>query len=1824
MEDIQKIISLDKDGKPEKVFIFNSIDKNIDISSSVFSDSEKLYLDKYKPDIVNTSQHIHKDDSIRTIKRKFIKEVGYNNISYEELYIFGKKKMKFQFPVEFEHLQASKSGVTKIALGQLIMNLQITDEDGIKNLHNMNKDLYSYKDIENELKLDQRTVDCNISVGHKFAAYNDYLFSGNPYNNLPTTEPIFKMDIENMLFTFENHLLLSYGEIEDNTLYMCSATNVLTHFNSKNIDNKRMIQIYFPLLSKKDIHSLNELQESKITLLTETKKMFEKISDDRIDALYEIHTIDNDNMRIPYVEKGIKTFSLILHPKSKTLIPLENIFKQIHTDETLPFMKFKPGFKKEELYRLYSVGVSNNGKKIPYLSKSQINMFSKKIPGAHKHISFCIVKEFMDEDIFIFCSINNNGDITIDISLSVPVTIQSIEKMSIETLNSLIAKINPFLTLNKRFNEVLSFNNQFIEFNKIDYITSIQVSENIKTRDFTMFTSAFNIIEMKNNDASLRYKRVENYKEMNEINSMINKMYKQNTNINSIVNLISVNFSLSEEDARMHITNYLNEYTLLNGNYVNKNIDVADNPGFPTLVHYDDIQNKLSISVNDVDSIHYIPILNIYIDALVKSTIFSERLNINNHLLEILKKSVSKNKQDIETENVVAVETDETKSYRPNVTGIIQELREDADEEDGIFFDEDEDEFEDEGEDEGEDEAQDEDEDEADAKDEAEDEDEDEDDNESIDLFTGGAKKEKSSGTFFYNKLKKLEPALFKEDSDGEYARICPAQSNRQPVILTEEEKQLIDQDPEAKSAYGIAIKYGTNPNKPHWYMCPRYWCLKTNKPMTEEQVKNGECGGKIIPQRERTKAPPGHYIYEFTDDRQHTDSEGNYTHYNPGFLDKSKSADNIGIPCCFRNPFSTKQNTRREELGINEEDIHYGNKDFITGEKSDKTTISRNYLNVLSIERTPVQQHRWGFLPISVELFLHTNNSASTDKSNSTYIRKGETPLLRYGVEKSSKQSFIACIADIYTFHHDINVPSIKEMREIISQNISLDLYLKAHNGSLVSLFQPKRINITDIDVEKYRNTLFYKSIDLSNQSQNNFLKFTISSYEKFLEFLKDDDSIIDHTILWDIISSPSKGLFEKGINIVIMEIEDNDIRDNISLICPTNSYSDTLYDSNKGTILLLKHGYFYEPIYIYGNTRNEKASNKLNAIKIFYNENTPPNLTSVMKNIENSISNYCKPADKPKTYIYKNNISAIQIKELLDSINVIIHKQVLNYRGKIIGFMVSDTQESTKHLYLPTAPSSKLDSLDAIYADEIEWLDYSTTLTMLNSIYTKSNQQIFCKPLVKVEEDGLIVGFITETNQFISINKPEQNLREDGLKTIETIGYGNYYNADNIITTTYEVDEIRRQTVRNIKLETKFYRQFREKLRDEISNLMNQEYVTQLEVLSNTNQYVYSIKLEKALQLIKAILGDSVNFVEVSEDILNNLDENNDIDWENKNGLCLMKDNELCIPSANLITNEDNEQLYYYRISDELIRYSRVRRYILDSSYLKLENLNYDLKPNELLLLNTHVTGNYFDDISYKLNNTYIENIPYELAQPMNNKLFAKRISLEQQNDDIDISSWENFDKECISKTVKINKKDNWNKLFSNEYEEIILKNTPLCSYYIIAYVLKLHANIEENIHGIKKILYKAYDELMKLQTLQPSIHTILAKQFKKNFIEKIRKNQLSFETMIMNDNYIITQLDLWVICHHLNLPVVLFSKVPYSTMKLQTTYIILGGNTETDDYIFIRSNPYKMSDDYAPNFSIVKPTIKIRDIKDIIMLKTNLPDHLLGYKLNLKIKT
>ena len=162
-----------------------------------------------------------------------------------------------------------------------------------------------------------------------------------------------------------------------------------------------------------------------------------------------------------------------------------------------------------------------------------------------------------------------------------------------------------------------------------------------------------------------------------------------------------------------------------------------------------------------------------------------------------------------------------------------------------------------------------------------------------------------------------------------------------------------------------------------------------------------------------------------------------------------------------------------------------------------------------------------------------------------------------------------------------------------------------------------------------------------------------------------------------------------------------------------------------------MIKHGEYYEPIYIYGNTRNEQASNKVNAIKIFYNENTPTNLTSIMGMIESSLSKYCKPKDKPTVYTYKNNLSAQKVKDICEEYNIIVHEQVLNFRGQTIALMVSASQTSNKKLYLPTRPSNMI-NIDHIFIDSVKWLSYQRTVNMLQVISTKTDGKLLSKPIV------------------------------------------------------------------------------------------------------------------------------------------------------------------------------------------------------------------------------------------------------------------------------------------------------------------------------------------------------------------------------------------------------------------------------------------------------------------------------------------------------------
>ena len=104
-----------------------------------------------------------------------------------------------------------------------------------------------------------------------------------------------------------------------------------------------------------------------------------------------------------------------------------------------------------------------------------------------------------------------------------------------------------------------------------------------------------------------------------------------------------------------------------------------------------------------------------------------------------------------------------------------------------------------------------------------------------------------------------------------------------------------------------------------------------------------------------------------------------------------------------------------------------------------------------------------------------------------------------------------------------------------------------KDQNGSLVSIFRPKTLvfeKIPDSVVSQHKRSDLFKKMKDENKIPpvhkddfERFVKETIVSFNNFKEYLKNEDSWVDHVYLRDIVCSKNKKLFKDGLNLVILD---------------------------------------------------------------------------------------------------------------------------------------------------------------------------------------------------------------------------------------------------------------------------------------------------------------------------------------------------------------------------------------------------------------------------------------------------------------------------------------------------------------------------------------------------------------------------------------------------------------------------------------------------------------------------------------------------------------
>ena len=1896
LDEIFKVFLLDSNSNIKKIIVFSGNDELTIKDTDLFSDNELSDIHNDNPQIIYSKQLLHYDDSVINTKIKIINELGLETVSYYEIYLFSFIKEKINLLNFYNEITKNQQNkFTSEMLNQLFVNLDI-DTNIIDEIPY--KPNYDYDDLL-KLNIEERELRMKTSLGQRFIRSKNYLFSANPFDILHRTERklgrkaspeflsvgdlsvkenefvsfsftdgvsssnspakyVFENNVDNPLVSFEYSLLFNYGEFINKSIYLCNANDIYDFAIENSIKEEYITNNYFPLLSNNSILNKQDLNVNKRDLMKQNDDLHilqQLRKFETIDIFYKIFY--NNTNELHYINKGIQSFHMVLHPETKTIFPLEVIFKNIHVSASMPYIKYNPGVRRENLYRLYSTKISKTGKKIPFLSKSIIMNLSKQT-GRSKQISFYI----KDTDNEYHIDFEYNGNIHIKSDMDKSVQPEELNNIIKKILNPIIDHLNDILEQNGyKIHKFMNLNMPNIEFIDMKLVYSINVGDKkINLTDYkNCLTSIFNIPSFENisDGTDLTYKLVENFQEMDEISSMIRDIYEKTGNERAIVLNLMDNFKITEDEALIKISQFLNDFTRIQGQFVNKDTDIAEKPGFQTIFRYKPFERKFIIEIDKISSIRYIKHINIYLDSFLRLFLKPDSIDFD---LKYVKKVCSKVYQPIEQKlNTVIVPKDvkmqpltftkkvalplfdmedeidvkeremEDQQRELDISG--EDLEDDEDEsEEGLIFDDDEEEPEPSANtkitDEmianvnknqpatiEEEEVEDEEEGMIFSDDDDEDEDDNEDDENSREISKGGSgeiltdkdldgkifkKKE-----YFLKKMKTLEPKLFNiEEKDGftSYSRICQTNTNLQPVILTEEEKEKIDK--EHPGSYGKSIKYGSDPEKPFYYICPRYWCLKTNTSISEEDVKAGKCG-KVMPAGSDNKPIiPGHYVYEFTDPKYHTNEKGDYVQHYPGFKPSGSHPDDFCLPCCYNNWDNPTRKKRRDQC-LNPAVA----KNIVT----DIDTQTTYY--IIGVERIIIPHQRFGFLPPSVETFFNIDHNKLVTKNNPALIKDKTPILLRYGIEQHKFKSFIGCISDIYTEYINLKsskkiaVPKIKEMLSIISESITLDMFIKYHNGSLPSIFKSKKKTVLDqVEIEKHNNTEFYKSIDFTNENQVDFIEDTILAFNNFIHFLNDDNSVIDHTYLWDFITNGNNKLFDSGLNVVIINIVNNDITDNMEIICPTNPYSSKMYDPRKNSVFILKRNDVFEPIYLYEINNKEVKVTKLFHEARPNSNNVIKNVKKILKIIQNTLTNSCYPkSSMPNVYKFKTNMLAFKLYSLLKSVNYTPISQVMNYQSKIIGLIARQENNIGSTIFVPCFPSAVLEDISIQFMDDDIWNDYRTTRDELIKLSEISERKIFCKPMMKIIEDNLIVGILTETNQFIKIEPPQENIEEDGLIIVNS---SNYLVADNVITNTNEIDNQRIDITKKIFLESQFYNAFRTTIRTLLNEHNNKDIREKLlSIINHSNDY-YLLKLDKIEYYLRKMSRGNIAFSYIDPSVLNILDEISSCSTKcDDKKYCLIEDDscKLILPRKHLLTNFDNKTVYFGRLADELLRYNRIKLFMFQpKNYLNLGNYEYKINKDEFIILQSLLTNEYFENLVPFHQSEYLNNITFELAKPSVSKKYDNVITLEEQGIEKESEGMaDDLAVQCINGIRDvIGRADGfWKNIFPKNCKEIMFNNSNRCSFYVLIYILQEKTKKLLSVEDLKRTLWNVYKKYIDNDKYKVKLEDILYKQGKRDIIKNIKSKVVTFETIIMSESYYLTDLDIWIFANEYNLPIVLFSTNPFKNMISGVNWLILGGldNYLSDEFYFIRT-PHEIENNIPPKYNLIKPKLKLSELK------------------------
>ena len=793
-------------------------------------------------------------------------------------------------------------------------------------------------------------------------------------------------------------------------------------------------------------------------------------------------------------------------------------------------------------------------------------------------------------------------------------------------------------------------------------------------------------------------------------------------------------------------------------------------------------------------------------------------------------------------------------------------------------------------------------------------------------------------------RLQEREPALFTKTDQvhNQYSRMCLWSDKRQPVILTKEEKERIDEI--APGSYESSIEYGTDSKNPYYYICPRYWDLKHNVPVNPEDVDKDKLISRNSSDSDKQKHIQSRYILELA-------KPGDKPVYQTrvGFLTK-KHPNGYYMPCCFMSkPKKDKPDAIDKRI---EEALQYYKRK--TEDVNEKVV---DYIQ--NGDKFPLTENRKGHLTPILERFFNLKYSDCYSQLQKKKLKLNYPCLLRHGVKE--EQPFLSAVSFLY---FKKTVP-LSQFIQVLLEKVTLDTIQTFHNGGLVATFSKSETK----DISKYKDTKLYQTM-----KDTPAFRRIVNGYEHFIKYLQSND-YIDYTYLWDIVTG---ALFKEKVNMVVLKEGMEDVTQNLQIVCPTTSHAIYSFHEKRPSLLIYQKGDLFEPLYLYKklDDKTEKT------ITLFDLKESIPTVHAILKQIHQNIGTECKERTVHKSYTFKENLFLEELLTELKQTDYTVLKQIMNTDGRIFGVTV----KKDVPFFVPCRPSAVTGDYEL--QDDSLWHDYRTTVYCLKKLEQDSNHKIPCKPLLRVLENQLVVGILTETNQFVPLKEPEENKMKDELRTVDEY---NRLHVDSILQTG--VVGPKEKVIQHLKLEQMFYNAFFNTLKVELNDSSN------LSTRKRIEKAIQKKDKELVEELLEPILEDKFLFV-----------DDYDVDLYGITNINLCKDNEepycgklehegkLLIPNENLFNHSDNSQGYKNRFLDDLMMNVHIQRIMFEEIHSTLYYTDrYQLGEDEILLLESDLNS-YLDKEPIKKVNA-VSHALIEDVQPSRLLEFVDKVELEEE---------------------------------------------------------------------------------------------------------------------------------------------------------------------------------------------------------------------------------